>query len=78
MNEKEGFGKKELYCKYSWMSVTMNLIYTSIGGLSINLWSSAAVHKSVWQLCAAMMSWVGQWVELVVYQKIQCYQTNES
>ena len=21
----------------------------------------------VWQLCAAMMSWVGQWVELVVY-----------
>ena len=31
-----------------------------------------------WQLCAAMMSWVGQWVELVVYWQIKCYQINES
>ena len=26
-----------------------------------------------WQLCAAMMSWVRRWVELVVYQQIQGY-----
>ena len=32
----------------------------------------------MWQLCATMISWVGRWVELVVYQKIQCYQINES
>ena len=23
--------------------------------------------RAVWQLCATMMSWVGQWVELGVY-----------
>ena len=31
-----------------------------------------------WQLCAIMMSWVGQWVKLVVYKQIKCYQINES
>ena len=25
------------------------------------------IKRLVWQLCAAMMSWVGRWVELVVY-----------
>ena len=26
-----------------------------------------------WQLCAALMSWVRRWVELVVYKKIQSF-----
>ena len=25
------------------------------------------INEFLWQLCAAMMSWVGRWVELVVY-----------
>ena len=32
----------------------------------------------LWQLCAAMLSWVGQWVELVVYKQIQGYQQKYS
>ena len=32
------------------------------------------LRRQLWQLFAAMMSWVGQWVELVVYYRIQCYQ----
>ena len=24
-------------------------------------------YNQMWQLCAAMMSWVGRWVDLVVY-----------
>ena len=27
--------------------------------------------SAVWQLCATMMSWVGRWIELVVYYQIQ-------
>ena len=43
----------------------------------ISLWSTGILdivggmpelsESTVWQLCAAMMSWVGWWVELVVY-----------
>ena len=29
------------------------------------------LYKTMWQLCAATMSWVRRWVELVVYYMIQ-------
>ena len=34
--------------------------------------------NSMWQLYAALMSWVQRWVELFVYYQIQGYQKHES
>ena len=40
------------------------LLKQALNGCLAEVWRQ---RSQVWQLCAAMMSWVWRWVELVVY-----------
>ena len=64
VTDSETIWRKQLLCCFH--TLGSNLFWILIS-------NSFSSDRVVGQLCAAMMSWVWQWVELVVYKKIQSF-----
>ena len=63
---------KRSQCYKKVKGINYALFFLDANAFIVQEFSKTQVHfqgpelTSLWQLCAAMMSWVGQWVELVV------------
>ena len=69
---KNGTGYVNAKCFFwlQYVSVWLFSYCSSLKQLQITIWLQVILSKIkvfLWQLCATMMSWVQQWVELVVY-----------